>query len=47
MSPIKQKVISKENLMPFVLVTSLFALWGFANAVTDPMVQVFKKVLQK
>ncbi|GGF68551.1 L-fucose permease [Wenyingzhuangia marina] len=26
--------------------TSLFALWGFANAVTDPMVQAFKKVLE-
>ena len=28
------------------MVTSLFALWGFANAVTDPMVQAFKKVLE-
>jgi FHS family L-fucose permease-like MFS transporter len=33
-------------LIPFILVTSLFALWGFANAVTDPMVQAFKKVLE-
>ena len=39
-------VISKKNLIPFILVTSLFALWGFANAVTDPMVQAFKKVLE-
>jgi FHS family L-fucose permease-like MFS transporter len=46
MSTIKQKVISRENLMPFVLVTSLFALWGFANAVTDPMVIAFKKVME-
>ena len=29
-----------------MLVTSLFALWGFANAVTDPMVNAFKKVLE-
>ncbi|RED47518.1 L-fucose:H+ symporter permease [Seonamhaeicola aphaedonensis] len=43
----KQNVIvSKEMLIPFILVTSLFALWGFANAVTDPMVQAFKKVLE-
>lgn len=39
-------VVSKEVIIPFVLVTSLFALWGFANAVTDPMVNAFKKVLE-
>ena len=39
-------VVSKKALIPFVLVTSLFVLWGFANAVTDPMVQAFKKVLE-
>ncbi len=42
----KPSVVSKEVLIPFILVTSLFALWGFANAVTDPMVQSFKKVLE-
>ncbi|TXN34322.1 L-fucose:H+ symporter permease [Flagellimonas hymeniacidonis] len=42
----RPKVVSKEVLFPFILVTSLFALWGFANAVTDPMVQAFKKVLE-
>ncbi len=42
----KQKIVPKELLLPFILVTSLFALWGFANAVTDPMVQAFKKVLE-
>lgn len=42
----KPAVVSKKILIPFVLVTSLFALWGFANAVTDPMVQAFKKVLE-
>ena len=41
-----QVVVSKKILLPFVLITSLFALWGFANAVTDPMVQAFKKVLE-
>ena len=39
-------VVSKKVLVPFLLVTSLFALWGFANAVTDPMVNAFKKVLE-
>jgi FHS family L-fucose permease-like MFS transporter len=34
------------DLVPFLLVTSLFTLWGFANAVTDPMVQAFKKVME-
>lgn len=42
----KPPVVSKKLLLPFILITSLFALWGFANAVTDPMVQAFKKVLE-
>ena len=45
-NPTKIPVVSKKVLIPFILVTSLFALWGFANAVTDPMVQAFKKVLE-
>ena len=40
------KILDKKNLIPFVLVSSLFALWGFANNLTDPMVQAFKKVLE-
>ncbi|MFD1614113.1 L-fucose:H+ symporter permease [Gelatiniphilus marinus] len=46
MSKSKPVVVSKKIIIPFILVTSLFALWGFANAVTDPMVQAFKKVLE-
>jgi len=42
----KTPVVSKKVLIPFILVTSLFALWGFANAVTDPMVKAFKTVLE-
>lgn len=42
----KLPVVPKNMIVPFILVTSLFALWGFANAVTDPMVQAFKKVLE-
>ena len=39
-------VVPKKLIIPFILLTSLFALWGFGNAVTDPMVQAFKKVLE-
>ncbi|MEH6405938.1 MAG: L-fucose:H+ symporter permease [Leeuwenhoekiella sp.] len=47
MNPVKKSpVVSVKVILPFILVTSLFALWGFANAVTDPMVQAFKKVLE-
>ncbi len=42
----KPKLVDRKVLIPFILITSLFALWGFANAVTDPMVQAFKKVLE-
>jgi len=42
----KIPIVEKRHLIPFILITSLFALWGFANAVTDPMVQAFKKVLE-
>ena len=38
--------LEKKMILPFLIVSSLFALWGFANAVTDPMVQAFKKVLE-
>lgn len=40
------KVVSKNYLLPFILITSLFALWGFANDITNPMVSAFKKVLE-
>lgn len=39
-------LVPKKLLLPFIMVTALFSLWGFANAVTDPMVQAFKKVLE-
>ncbi len=46
MSNSKPVVVSRKILIPFILVTSLFTLWGFANAVTDPMVGAFGKVLE-
>ncbi|MEL6671211.1 MAG: L-fucose:H+ symporter permease [Bacteroidota bacterium] len=39
-------VVARQYLVPFILLTSLFALWGFANDITNPMVSAFKKVLE-
>ncbi|MEM6642560.1 MAG: L-fucose:H+ symporter permease [Bacteroidota bacterium] len=41
----KTPIVAKEILVPFIVITSLFALWGFANDVTNPMVTAFKKVM--
>lgn len=43
---VKTPLITRDILLPFVLVTSLFALWGLANDITNPMVSAFKKVLE-
>ncbi|MDR2863947.1 MAG: hypothetical protein LBV54_08805, partial [Puniceicoccales bacterium] len=37
------KVIPAGMLTAFILVTGLFALWGFANDITNPMVAAFKE----
>ncbi len=42
----KIPVVSKAVIVPFILITSLFALWGFANDITNPMVSAFKKILE-
>jgi len=41
----KTPVIPKGLLFPFILVTSLFALWGFANDISNPMVAAFRRIL--
>ncbi|MGI6222912.1 MAG: L-fucose:H+ symporter permease [Prevotella sp.] len=33
-------------LLPFIMITTCFALWGFANDVTNPLVQSFSKIFQ-
>ena len=38
-------IVSKKLLFPFIIITSLFALWGIANDLTNPMVSAFKKVM--
>ena len=40
------KVLEKKCLLPFILVTSLFALWGLANNMTDTLLAAFKKIMQ-
>ena len=45
----KNSLISKNGvsfLVPFILVTSCFALWGFANDITNPMVKAFSKIFR-
>lgn len=38
------KVLPRQFIYPFILVTSLFALWGFANDVTNPLVKAFREI---
>ena len=33
-------------LLPFIMITICFALWGFANDVTTPMVKAFSKIFR-
>ena len=40
----KFKVLEKQYLVPFILITSCFAFWGFANDITNPMVKAFSKI---
>lgn len=40
------KVVEKRYLLSFILITSLFALWGFANDITNPMVAAFQTVME-
>lgn len=42
----KPKLVEKRYLLPFILVTSLFALWGFANDITNPMVAAFQTLME-
>ena len=45
----KTSILSKDGvsyLLPFVLITLCFALWGFANDITNPMVKAFSKIFR-
>ena len=40
------KMIEKKYVVTFILVTTLFALWGFANDITNPMVAAFQTLME-
>lgn len=45
----KESILTKDGVsyvVPFVLITSCFALWGFANDITNPMVKAFSKIFR-
>lgn len=45
----KLSILSKDGVsyvVPFILITSCFALWGFANDITNPMVKAFSKIFR-
>ena len=45
----KQSILKYNGinyLVPFILITACFALWGFANDVTNPMVKAFSKIFR-
>ena len=39
------KTMEKKYLVPFILVTLLFLLWGIANNMTDTLLSAFKKIM--
>lgn len=45
----KQSLLRKDGvnyLIPFILIVFCFALWGFANDITNPMVKAFSKIFR-
>jgi FHS family L-fucose permease-like MFS transporter len=41
----KVSLIRAGNIWPFILVTSLFFLWGLANNMTDTLLAAFKRIM--
>jgi len=46
-SSVSAPVVSKSILIPFALVTFCFALWGFANDITNPLVKGFGTIFNQ
>ncbi len=49
MKEVKDSALTKNGVsyvIPFILITSCFALWGFANDITNPMVKAFSKIFR-
>ena len=45
----KANILTKDGvnyLVPFILITACFALWGFANDMTGPIVKAFSKIFR-
>ena len=42
----KSQLVPRQLLVPFILVTTLFVAWGFANDITNPMVKAFSKIFR-
>ena len=38
-------VVEKKYLIPFILVTSMFFLWGLANNMTDTLLAAFRRIM--
>ena len=45
MSDTKKGLVPRKNLIPFILITSLFFMWGLANNMTDTLLAAFKKIM--
>ena len=42
----KSKQQDRNYVYVFILITICFALWGFANSVTTPMVNAFSRIFR-
>lgn len=42
----KKSFLKAGFVLPFILITTCFALWGFANDITNPMVKAFSKIFR-
>ncbi len=42
----KGVLLEKRYVVPFILITCLFSLWGFANDITNPMVAAFQTIME-
>lgn len=40
------KLVERKYLLSFIVITCLFALWGFANDITNPMVAAFQTLME-
>lgn len=49
MEKVKEYLFRKDGInfiVPFILITACFSLWGFANDITNPMVKAFSKIFR-